>query len=78
MTIHKGQGSEFDRILLVLFDRDISVMTRELIYTGITRARQNIEIWVSQDLLSKEILRKISCQSGLSDALRNFELTNVI
>lgn len=38
MTVHKSQGSEFDHVVLVLPDEDVSVLTRELIYTGITRA----------------------------------------
>lgn len=38
MTVHKGQGSEFEHVLLVLPDEDVPVLTRELVYTGITRA----------------------------------------
>jgi len=38
MTVHKSQGSEFDNVLLLLPDRDSPVLTRELIYTGVTRA----------------------------------------
>lgn len=40
MTVHKSQGSEFERVLLVLPDRPNPIMTRELVYTGITRARR--------------------------------------
>ena len=40
LTVHKSQGSEFDRVLLVLPDRDSPVLSRELLYTGITRARK--------------------------------------
>ena len=39
MTIHKSQGSEFDRVLILLSDQDAPVLSRELIYTGISRAR---------------------------------------
>ncbi len=38
MTVHKSQGSEFEHVLLVLPDEDVPVLTRELVYTGITRA----------------------------------------
>lgn len=38
MTVHKSQGSEFTHVLLVLPDEDVPVLTRELVYTGITRA----------------------------------------
>ena len=40
MTVHKSQGSEFDHVLLVFPDEDVPVLTRELVYTGITRARR--------------------------------------
>jgi exodeoxyribonuclease V alpha subunit len=40
MTVHKSQGSEFEHVLLVLPDEDVPVLTRELVYTGITRARR--------------------------------------
>ena len=70
MTVHKSQGSEFDRILLVLSDRDVPVVTRELVYTGITRARRNVQIWAGKEVLTKAISRRISRQSGLTDALR--------
>ena len=71
MTVHKSQGSEFERVLLILSDRDISLITRELIYTGITRARKDVDIWTGEDLLKRAILRRISRQSGLTDALQN-------
>jgi exodeoxyribonuclease V alpha subunit len=71
MTVHKSQGSEFEKVLLALSDHDINVITRELIYTGITRARKEMDIWASEDLLAGATLRGISRQSGLADALRN-------
>jgi exodeoxyribonuclease V alpha subunit len=40
MTVHKSQGSEFGHVVLVLPDEDVAVLTRELVYTGITRAAQ--------------------------------------
>jgi len=77
MTVHKSQGSEYDRVLLILSDRDAPVLTRELIYTGITRTRQKVEIWAGKDVLAKAISRRISRQSGLSYALRNSERPNI-
>jgi exodeoxyribonuclease V alpha subunit len=70
MTVHKSQGSEFKKILLVLSGRDVPFITRELIYTGITRAGEDVDIWAGEDLLNKAIARRISRQSGLTDALR--------
>jgi exodeoxyribonuclease V alpha subunit len=71
MTVHKSQGSEFERVILILSDRDVPLITRELIYTGITRARKDVDIWAGEDLLKRAILRRISRQSGLTDALQN-------
>ena len=69
MTVHKSQGSEFENILFILPDRDYPVLTRELFYTGITRASQNVSIWGSEDVLRSTISRKIERTSGLRDAL---------
>lgn len=71
MTVHKSQGSEFEKVLLILSDKDIPVITRELVYTGITRAISKVNIWAGKEILSKAISRRISRQSGLADALIN-------
>ncbi|MCX5847607.1 MAG: exodeoxyribonuclease V subunit alpha [Deltaproteobacteria bacterium] len=69
MTVHKSQGSEFDDVLLVMPDRDTRVMTRELIYTAITRAKERIQIWGKEDIFLSVIQRRIKRSSGLRDAL---------
>jgi exodeoxyribonuclease V alpha subunit len=69
MTVHKSQGSEFDHVLLILPDRDYPVLTRELLYTGITRTRKTVSIWATEDVLKTTISRKIERTSGLKDAL---------
>ena len=69
MTVHKSQGSEFDHVLLILPDKDYPLLTRELIYTGLTRARQKVTIWGTEPVLSTAIARKIERSSGLRDAL---------
>jgi exodeoxyribonuclease V alpha subunit len=69
MTVHKSQGSEFENVLLILPDRDYLVLTRELLYTGITRASQNVSIWGTADVIRATIARKIERTSGLRDAL---------
>jgi exodeoxyribonuclease V alpha subunit len=69
MTVHKSQGSEFDRVLLVLPDMESPVLTRELIYTGITRAREAVEIWATQSIFRTAVSRRIERTSGLRDAL---------
>jgi exodeoxyribonuclease V alpha subunit len=69
MTVHKSQGSEFENVLLVLPNQDYPVLTRELLYTGITRAKNHISIWGREEIIKATILRKISRNSGLKDAL---------
>ena len=69
MTVHKSQGSEFDNVLLVLPDKDYPLLTKELIYTGITRASHSVTIWSPERILKLSISRKIKRTSGLRDAL---------
>jgi exodeoxyribonuclease V alpha subunit len=69
MTVHKSQGSEFESILLILPDYDSPVLTRELIYTGITRAKKRVEIWGSEGIFRAAVSRRIMRTSGLYDAL---------
>jgi exodeoxyribonuclease V alpha subunit len=69
MTVHKSQGSEFEEVLLVLPDRESPVLTRELIYTGLTRASQSVELWFTPAVLRMAIARQIRRASGLRDSL---------
>jgi exodeoxyribonuclease V alpha subunit len=69
MTVHKSQGSEFDSVLLVIPPTDSLVLTREILYTGITRARTSVEIWCGEDLLAAALTRRIERRSGLRKAL---------
>lgn len=65
MTVHKSQGSEFDHVILVLPRRDSPVVTRELLYTGITRARNLVEIAASQETIQRTINCRVERSSGL-------------
>lgn len=69
MTVHKSQGSEFERIALVLPAQESPLLTRELVYTGITRARQGVAILASTDLLASAIARPTQRDTGLGDRL---------
>ena len=69
MTVHKSQGSEFDNVLLLLPDTDSPLLTRELIYTGITRARNNVEVWGVEQIFKNAVARRIERTSGLRDTL---------
>ena len=69
LTVHKSQGSEFDSILLILPTFDNTVLTRELLYTGITRARSVVEIWGEETIFAGAVSRRIDRESGLKDSL---------
>jgi exodeoxyribonuclease V alpha subunit len=69
MTVHKSQGSEFDQVLLVLPADDSPVLTRELLYTGVTRARQRVALWANEVTLRAAIARRAERMSGLRDRL---------
>ncbi len=71
MTVHKSQGSEFDRILFILPDTYFPIITKELIYTAITRARNFVEIWGKMEIIEKGVSQRIMRSSGLKDALWN-------
>jgi len=69
MTVHKSQGSEFDHVLLILPDQESPVLTRELIYTGITRARKSMEIVADRAVFQAAIATTAIRSSGLGQAL---------
>jgi exodeoxyribonuclease V alpha subunit len=66
MSVHKSQGSEFDDVLLVLpEDEAHRLLTREIVYTGITRAKKRIIIYGTESGLNSALERKIERKSGL-------------
>ncbi|MCF6235890.1 MAG: exodeoxyribonuclease V subunit alpha [Gammaproteobacteria bacterium] len=69
MTIHKSQGSEFNKVSIVLPEVDTPLLTRELIYTAITRAKKIATLYSSENLLKIAIKRTTERTSGLEDAL---------
>jgi len=69
MTVHKSQGSEFDHVLLMLPEKDAQVLSRELIYTGITRARNRLDLFFDIDVFSAAAARRTKRTSGLRDLL---------
>lgn len=69
MTVHKSQGTEFNDVMLVLPDKDMPVMTRELVYTAVTRAREYVEIWGRRSILLEGVKRRIRRTSGLREAI---------
>ena len=66
MTVHKSQGSEFNHAALVLPNRSVPVVTRELVYTAITRAKQRLSIYADEKLLAQAITLRTERRSGLA------------
>ena len=69
MTVHKAQGSELDHVALVLPEADMPLLTRELLYTAMTRARRSVLIVGSLDLLARTVSRGVDRHSGVAERL---------
>ncbi len=69
MTVHKSQGSEFDRVLLTLPPADVAVLSRELLYTGTTRARRRLHLVATDEIVRRTIARRGRRASGLVEAI---------
>jgi exodeoxyribonuclease V alpha subunit len=66
MTVHKAQGSEFDEVWLLLPQHDSRVLSRELVYTGITRARRALHVASSDSVFAATLSRHALRQSGIA------------
>lgn len=69
MTIHKSQGSEFDFTLMILPPEYSPILTRELIYTGITRAKKRLALYMEDRVVNRGIKVKTERASGLISKL---------
>jgi exodeoxyribonuclease V alpha subunit len=67
MTVHKSQGSEFDHVLLLLPERDTPLMTRQILYTGLTRARRTLLIHGDRKLWERAAARQDDRPSRLRE-----------
>ncbi len=65
LTIHKSQGSEFKQVAVVLPKEELPILTRQLLYTGITRAKKQIQLWALKPILLKTIEQETKRASGL-------------
>jgi len=70
MTIHKSQGSEFDEVVVVLPDDDNRILSRELIYTAVTRAKKSVKLIAEQPVFEQALSRNIERYSGMADLLK--------
>lgn len=69
MTVHKSQGSEFDSILVVTPNEPSPVLSRELLYTALTRAKQHAVFYGTPDVFAAAVERRLRRSSGLRDRL---------
>jgi exodeoxyribonuclease V alpha subunit len=70
LTIHKSQGSELDAVAIVLPEDDLPLVTRELLYTGVTRARQSVVLCGPRAVLVAGAKRVAMRHSGLGSRIR--------
>ena len=71
ITVHKAQGSEFEQVLLLLPEEDSQVLSQELLYTGITRARSRLLLCATPERLAATVRRKTQRFSGLAEKLHD-------
>ena len=69
MTVHKSQGSEFEHTALVLPDEESPILTRELLYTGITRARRWLTLIGTAASIERALAQRTQRYSGLAERL---------
>ena len=69
MTVHKSQGSGFRKVMIVLPPKDMPLLTRELIYTAVTRAERNVVLYALPEILRKTLKNKTFRYSGLAGRL---------
>lgn len=68
MTIHKSQGSEFNEVLTVLpKDSESKILTRELLYTAVTRAKEKVSVWGSRETVLSCVERRVERSSGIKE-----------
>jgi exodeoxyribonuclease V alpha subunit len=74
MTIHKSQGSEFEKVLILLPEQNNPVLGKELLYTAITRAKSQVSIVCKQEIFKTCIMQKVQRHSGLAHKLQTLKL----
>ncbi len=71
ITIHKSQGSEYDRVAVLLPpEADNRILSRQLLYTGLSRARHSVELWSNDRALAAALAQPVRRTGGLAARLR--------
>lgn len=71
VTIHKSQGSEFDSVLIIIPEKLSPVITRQLLYTGVTRARKKAIIVGSLDVIKEAMTLTLGHTSNVTALLEH-------
>jgi exodeoxyribonuclease V alpha subunit len=69
MTIHKSQGSEFPHVMIVLPETINPLLSRELLYTAITRAKEQVDVATTQSVFMHTVKQQVQRNSGLKAKL---------
>lgn len=69
MTVHKAQGSQFENVLVILPHAVTPLLSKELLYTGVTRARKQVSLWCCEAAFRQAAISPARRRSGLADAL---------
>lgn len=77
MTIHKSQGSEFDEVFIVLPEEDNLALSRELIYTAVTRVRKKLWLLTDKEIFTLALARKTQRHSGLVQMIKDLQSHHV-
>lgn len=70
MTIHKSQGSEFDSTMILIPHQHSPIITKELLYTAVTRAKKQVLLFCNESVLEKGIQKSVRKPSGLMDRIQ--------
>ncbi len=70
ITIHKSQGSEFDNVCILLAEEESPLLTKELLYTAITRAKKQVMLLCSEAILTKTVSTQHQRETGLAGLLK--------
>lgn len=71
MTVHKAQGSEFDTVAIFLPEEPLPMLTRELLYTAVSRSRKSVVLLGAEERVREAIGSRVARFSGLSDRIKD-------
>jgi exodeoxyribonuclease V alpha subunit len=70
ITIHKSQGSEYAHVAVLLPpDAESRILSRQLLYTGVSRAKRSVELWAGDAALATAVTHSVQRQGGVAAKL---------